>query len=61
MNTEKVRKGLEQQIKDLQLRLDQAESNALKNGKKIIQKLEQRVINFKNLIQIYFNLKKILL
>lgn len=54
MNAEKARKALEQQIKDLQLRLDQAESNALKNGKKIIQKLEQRVINYKNLIFILF-------
>jgi myosin heavy chain 6/7 len=31
------------QIKDLQARLDESEANALKGGKKIIQKLEQRV------------------
>ncbi|XP_041779731.1 myosin heavy chain, muscle isoform X14 [Anopheles merus] len=40
---EKLRKALEQQIKELQVRLDEAESNALKGGKKAIQKLEQRV------------------
>jgi hypothetical protein len=34
---------LEQQVKDLQVRLDEAEANALKGGKRIIQKLEQRV------------------
>ena len=43
MNVEKLRKGLEQQVKDLQIRLDEAEANALKGGKRIIQKLEQRV------------------
>ena len=40
---EKLRKNLEIQIKDLQIRLDDAEGNALKGGKRIIQKLEQRV------------------
>ena len=44
MSAEKQRKCLEQQIKDLQDRLDQAEMSALKSGKKIIQKLEHRVI-----------------
>merc|ERR550532_3100586 len=43
MQVEKLRKGLEQQVKDLQIRLDEAESQALKGGKKIIAKLEQRV------------------
>jgi len=38
-----LRKSLEQQVKDLQVRLDEAEANALKGGKRIIQKLEQRV------------------
>ena len=38
-----MRKGLEQQVKDLQVRLDEAEASALKGGKRIIQKLEQRV------------------
>lgn len=45
---EKLRKALEQQIKDLQVRLDEAESNALKGGKKAIQKLEQRVRELEN-------------
>jgi len=40
---ERLRKGLEQQIKDLQVRLDEAEGNALKGGKRIIAKLEQRI------------------
>ena len=40
---EKLRKGLEGQVKDMQGRLDEAEAQALKGGKKIIQKLEQRV------------------
>jgi len=40
---EKLRKGLENQIKDMQIRLDEAEAAALKGGKKTIQKLEQRV------------------
>lgn len=40
---EKLRKALEGQIKDMQVRLDEAEAQALKGGKKIIQKLEQRV------------------
>jgi Myosin tail len=34
---------LNAQVKDLQARLDEAEASALKGGKKIIQKLEQRV------------------
>lgn len=42
-SVEKLRKALEQQVKDLQIRLDEAEANALKGGKRIIQKLEQRV------------------
>ena len=44
INVEKMRKALEQHVKDLQVRLDEAESNALKGGKRIIQKLEQKVI-----------------
>lgn len=42
-HVERLRKGLEQQVKDLQTRLDEAEGNALKGGKRIIAKLEQRV------------------
>ncbi|XP_063225491.1 myosin heavy chain, muscle isoform X17 [Bacillus rossius redtenbacheri] len=45
---EKLRKALETQIKDLQVRLDEAEANALKGGKKAIQKLEQRVRELEN-------------
>ena len=52
-NIEKLRKGLEQQVVDLQTRLDQAEANALKGGKRFIQKLEQRVY-----IYYYFYYKK---
>lgn len=40
---EKFRKGLEGQIKELQVRLEEAEAQALKGGKKMIAKLEQRV------------------
>jgi len=42
-HVERLRKGLEQQMKELQGRLDEAEQAALKGGKKVIQKLEQRV------------------
>ncbi|KAL9923618.1 myosin heavy chain isoform 11-T13 [Glossina fuscipes fuscipes] len=45
---EKLRKALEQQIKELQVRLDEAEANALKGGKKAIQKLEQRCRELEN-------------
>ncbi|XP_026481147.1 myosin heavy chain, muscle-like isoform X21 [Ctenocephalides felis] len=45
---EKLRKGLETQIKELQVRLDEAEANALKGGKKAIAKLEQRVRELEN-------------
>jgi myosin heavy chain 6/7 len=43
IQVERLRKGLEQQIKDLQTRLDEAEGNSLKGGKRVIAKLEQRV------------------
>ncbi|CAF1414740.1 unnamed protein product [Rotaria magnacalcarata] len=43
INVERLRKGLEQQVKDLQTRLDEAEGNVLKGGKRIIAKLEQRI------------------
>ena len=51
---EKLRKALEQQVKDLQVRLDEAEANALKGGKRIIQKLEQKVFDFLVLNFFYF-------
>ena len=40
---EKMRKALEQQVKELQVRVDEAEAAALKGGRKTIQKLEERV------------------
>jgi len=43
LQVEKLRKGMESQLKDLQVRLDEAEAQALKGGKKMIQKLETRV------------------
>ncbi len=45
MAVDKLRKHLELQVRDLQVRLDEAEANALKGGKRLIQKLEQRVIS----------------
>lgn len=40
---ERMKKNLDGSVKDLQLRLDEAESLALKGGKKQLQKLEARV------------------
>ena len=40
---EKMRRGLESQVKELQVRLDEAEASAMKGGQRKIQKLEQRV------------------
>lgn len=40
---ERMKKNMEQTIKDLQMRLDEAEQIALKGGKKQIQKLESKV------------------
>jgi len=48
VHVERLRKGLEQQVKDLQTRLDEAEGNALKGGKRIIAKLEQRIHELEN-------------
>eukprot|EP00063_Salmo_salar_P026517 XP_014001352.1 PREDICTED: myosin-7B isoform X1 [Salmo salar] len=45
---ERMKKNMEQTIKDLQLRLDEAEQIALKGGKKQIQKLEIRVRDLEN-------------
>lgn len=45
---EKMKKNLEGLVKDLQHRLDEAESLALKGGKKKLQKLETRVSNNKS-------------
>jgi len=40
---EKMRRNLDSQIKEMQIRLDEAEANSMKGGKRVIQKLEQRV------------------
>ncbi|CAM4651858.1 unnamed protein product, partial [Caretta caretta] len=40
---ERMKKNLEQTVKDLQLHLDEAEQLALKGGKKQLQKLESRI------------------
>ncbi|XP_068124560.1 myosin-15 [Hyperolius riggenbachi] len=45
---ERMKKNMEQTIKDLQKRLDEAEQIALKGGKKQIQKLESRVRELEN-------------
>ncbi|KAJ6653063.1 hypothetical protein lerEdw1_010149 [Lerista edwardsae] len=45
---ERMKKNMEQTIKDLQLRLDEAEQLALKGGKKQLQKLETRVRELEN-------------
>ena len=42
-NFEKDRKLLECQLKDIQNRLDEAESNALKGGKKAMNKMDTRI------------------
>merc|ERR1711970_177190 len=41
--TEKQRRLLEAQTKDMQQRLDEAETNALKGGKKAMNKMETRI------------------
>lgn len=43
MNAEKARKVVEMQLKEMQNRLDQAETNALKGTKRIIENLENKV------------------
>nr|XP_033779643.1 myosin-6 [Geotrypetes seraphini] len=45
---ERMKKNMEQTIKDLQQRLDEAEQIALKGGKKQLQKLEGRVRELEN-------------
>ena len=52
---EKMRRALESQVKELQVRLDEAEASAMKGGKRMIQKLEQRVNN----VNICKQLKKV--
>uniref|UniRef100_A0A3Q3G0S3 Myosin heavy chain 7 n=1 Tax=Labrus bergylta TaxID=56723 RepID=A0A3Q3G0S3_9LABR len=48
---ERMKKNMEQTIKDLQHRLDEAEQIALKGGKKQLQKLETRVKELENEVE----------
>merc|ERR1712061_943024 len=45
---ERMKKNMEASVKDLQLRLDEAEQVALKGGKKQVQKLEARMREIEN-------------
>merc|ERR1711981_1175081 len=45
---ERMKKNMENTVKDLQLRLDEAEQVALKGGKKQVQKLESRMRELEN-------------
>ncbi|XP_035254891.1 myosin-4-like [Anguilla anguilla] len=49
---ERMKKNLEVTVKDLQHRLDEAESLALKGGKKQLQKLETRVRELENELEV---------
>ncbi|XP_069007528.1 myosin-6-like [Embiotoca jacksoni] len=49
---ERMKKNMEQTIKDLQHRLDEAEQIAMKGGKKQVQKLEARVRELENEVDI---------
>ncbi|XP_053119616.1 myosin-7 [Hemicordylus capensis] len=49
---ERMKKNMEQTIKDLQMRLDEAEQLALKGGKKQLQKLEARVRELENELEL---------
>lgn len=42
---EAERRSLESMIKELQIRLEEAETTALKNGRKIIEKLEAKLMH----------------
>ncbi|XP_018086234.1 myosin-4 [Xenopus laevis] len=48
---ERMKKNLEQTVKDLQNRLDEAEQLAMKGGKKQLQKLESRVRELENEVE----------
>ncbi|KAM8838270.1 myosin-7-like [Synchiropus picturatus] len=48
---ERMKKNMEQTIKDLQHRLDEAEQIAMKGGKKQLQKLEARVKDLENEVE----------
>lgn len=53
LHLERVKKGLEAQIKELSGRLDEAEQMALKGGKKIIQKLEGKVQSNRDTVSVF--------
>jgi hypothetical protein len=53
LQVERLRKGLEQQVKDLQTRLAEPDGNSLKEGKRVIAKLEQRVMILQTLISFH--------
>merc|ERR1711978_69953 len=48
MGLERMKKNMEQTVKDLQVRLDEAEQVALKGGRKQVQKLEARLRELEN-------------
>merc|ERR1712176_1368041 len=45
---ERMKKNMQQSVKDLQVRLDEAEQGALKGGRKQVQKLEARLRELEN-------------
>ena len=47
-DSERIRRALDYQVKDMQQKLDEAEQLALKGGRKIIQRLEGRVRDLEN-------------
>ncbi|XP_045214005.2 myosin heavy chain, striated muscle-like isoform X1 [Mercenaria mercenaria] len=47
-SVEKMRRSLETQLREVSLRLDEAESKALKGGKAAIAKLESRIVELEN-------------
>merc|ERR1711881_407760 len=55
---ERDRKLYECQVKDMQGRLDEAETNALKGGKKAINKMESRIRELESEVDAAKNLRK---
>lgn len=45
MDLEKLKCHLEQQLKDFQLKLTDIEATSVKGGKRLVEKLEKRVLN----------------
>ena len=44
-HVDKIKSSLESQLKEMQAKLEQAELNAAKGNKRVVQSLEQRVYN----------------